>query len=865
MEFRELVQLKQKSEELIIECSAVEIISKIKIINIYRPPSGDFDSFIKILEDMLTSLIKSTTDYIIILCGDFNLDLQNKKDTKVKLFLDLLSTFDLKPTINEPTRISTTETTIDNIFINTREYESKLLKNGLSDHFGIETHFCVNSLKNKKLNDYTASRFIVDDRLPQFKEKINNISWNEILIDKDPNLSTSRFIKIFQELLNEIFPKKLHKINSHEKAIWINEELRTRSKIKRQLYEEMLKGKVSKDTYKQYSRDLRKNIEEAKRNSHSNYILNSNNRTKATWDLVRNITGKDNYDRFQLENIRKCDDQKSKKETINEVNNYYIKICEEVGEYSRRNLSYVHKNNNTMVLYETTPTEIYNIIISLKDTAAVGADEIPTKLLKYCAEDICTPLSEIINMCFSLAIFPDDLKKIIIKPVFKKGSKNDISNYRPIALISIIAKIFEKALLNRILDFTENYNIITGMQSAYIKGRSTVRAVYLGICNILEAISNKEKVVELFLDLSKAFDSVDHAILLEKMEIMGFRGNTYDIIKSYLQKREQCVMVIDSDGKYLYSDWVLVERGVPQGSILGPILFLLYINDLPNISKHLINLFADDTSLVIRAQTNDELITEVSTSLDILNDWYTRNNLKLNIDKTHLIRFSLKKELPLLVDYNNQTLTSTDHTKFLGIVIDPQLNWKHHIEYLAAKISSFTYALRMITKSVNEAAALASYYAYVNSRIKYGIIFWGNSVEANRIFKLQKTCIRSIFHLKRSDTCRILFKQKRILTLPCLYVYEGACFVKNNYVEFISRYEADHLYNTRDYASARLRIPQTPYSQVQRNVVTQLIKIYNHLPNNYKDLPFKHFKKKLMNFLISETFYSVSDFFNYNF
>lgn len=859
--FKELSDLKQKSLESEIECSAVEIISLfMKIINIYRPPSGNFDLFIVILEDILISATKSST-YTIVLCGDFNLDLQNKNDRKVKLFLDMLATFNLRPSVHEPTRISATSSSIiDNIFINTPDYESRVIKNGLSDHFGIRMQIPTD-WKQKNVSNKLECRIIHDDKLPQFKEKMKELNWDHIIIKDNPNLSTSEFSKQFLQILDEIYPKKLYNRKTQKNA-WMNNDLRTRSRIKRQMYEGMLEGHVTAEAYKEYKVDLKKKITEAKKYSNSNYILNSNNKVKATWELVKNITGKDKTsNNFDIENIRQSDNQKSKKEILDEINDYYINVCDDVNKNMSNNFKHVFRNKYSMVLYETTPVEIYNIIHSLKDTAAVGADEVPTKLLKYCAEELCLPISQMINMCFSLGIFPEDLKRTVIKPVHKKGNKNDITNYRPIALISIIAKIFEKALLNRIVDFIEQFNIISDMQSAYIKGRSTVRAIYIGICEILEAISSKDKVAALFLDLSKAFDSVDHNYLLQKLEVMGFRGNIYNILKSYLEDRTQCIVAVD-DGKYISSDWKLVKKGVPQGSILGPILFLLYINDLPKIVKHLVNLFADDNSLIIRAETNEELENEISMSIDILNDWYTMNNLKLNINKTYLLKYSLRKEPSLVMNYNDELLTSTDCTKFLGIVIDSQLSWKHHIEYLATKISSYTYALRTISRSVSQEAAITSYYAYIQSRIRYGIIFWGNSVETDRIFRLQKACLRSIFHLKKRETCSGVFKERHILTLPCVYIYECACYVKSNYSDFFNKYKVEHVYDTRNNM---LRLPKTTSSNIQRNVESQLIKIYNNLPNNYKDLPLKVFKRTLHDFLTAKAFYSFSEFLNYKF
>ena len=225
------------------------------------------------------------------------------------------------------------------------------------------------------------------------------------------------------------------------------------------------------------------------------------------------------------------------------------------------------------LFFKTDPQEVFNAINSLKNTNSTGFDEIPTKLLKKCAYILCEPLTKLINMSFESGVFPDQLKLTVIKLLHKKGELSDISNYRPIALLSTIAKVYEKIMANRIYDFLIKFNILNNRQNGYIRGRSTNRAIFQVLEEILTGINEDEYTVCVCMDLSKAFDSVDYETLYDKLELLGFRGLSLDLIKSYLTNRQQCVVTEDSEGKQIYSDWCVVKRGVPQGSILGPLLF----------------------------------------------------------------------------------------------------------------------------------------------------------------------------------------------------------------------------------------------------------------------------------------------------
>ena len=271
------------------------------------------------------------------------------------------------------------------------------------------------------------------------------------------------------------------------------------------------------------------------------------------------------------------------------------------------------------------------------------------------------------------------------------------------------------------------------------------------------------------MNLSKTFDSVDRQTLLDKLEMMGFRGLTLEIIKSYLSNRQQRVIGEDTtSAEVIASEWQLIKKGLPQGSLMGCILYILYCNDLPCVCSYDLGMYADDTSVIIQTSDTNEMIEEISVSMQQLSTWFNQNNLKLNIEKTKIVQFSLKSEQEFQIIYDTNTLASVQSSKFLGVTIDTKLNWKQHVDDLRAKISVFIYALRTIATLVSREAGMSSYYAYVYSRIRYGIQLWGNSVDAQKIFKIQKSCLRSIFQLSSRDSCREIYKNNKILTFPSL-------------------------------------------------------------------------------------------------
>lgn len=314
--------------------------------------------------------------------------------------------------------------------------------------------------------------------------------------------------------------------------------------------------------------------------------------------------------------------------------------------------------------------------------------------------------------------------------------------------------------------------LLSDAQNGFRKGKNTTRAIYQALCKILDSLNNKKHTLTMCLDLSKAFDSVDHIVLINKLENYGVRGVALALIKSYLQNRKQRVVEKDKlTGTLLKSDEQQIERGVPQGSILGPLLYILYTNELPEAINQDIIQFADDTSIIFSEENEANIEKNVFGALNTLEKWFSKNNLMLNINKTQIIKFSQKTNNNVILTNGAINLATSSSISFLGIEIDSRLDWKKQIEKLSLNIAHYCYALRVLSNSIGKFAAINVYHAYIQSRLRYGIIFWATSTDSNKIFILQKRCLRAVFGLRQIESCKMVFVENKVLTLYSLYLH----------------------------------------------------------------------------------------------
>ena len=368
------------------------------------------------------------------------------------------------------------------------------------------------------------------------------------------------------------------------------------------------------------------------------------------------------------------------KQVSNTFNQYFSTIASDLqGKIHHQGQdfkSYLNnRNEHSFFIRPTNSNEVLKIINTISINKATGPHSIPTDILHLIKSNISEPLAQIINLSFNTGVFIENLKTSKTIPIFKdKGSDLLCNNYRPISLLSNINKIFEKLMHTRLYNFLSKHDCIYESQFGFRKKHSTNHALLALTEEIRKSLDNNLFAVGIFIDLQKAFDTVDHYILLRKLEHYGVRGVENDWFKSYLMNRKQYVTINGID-----SNLENMKFGVPQGSVLGPLLFLIYINDLhSSITYSNTRHFADDTNLLISNNSLKQLKKRLNLDLRKLVNWLKANKISLNASKTEMLIFrhpNKKLNYDLKIKLDGKKICPSKYVKYLGILIDQHLNW----------------------------------------------------------------------------------------------------------------------------------------------------------------------------------------------
>ena len=632
-------------ESCVVKISLVSL--NFFIFAVYRPHSDNICNFTNALQTVLTN---SCLKHDVCLLGDLNINLLDVHNSDVVCFSAMMRTFNFVPVITKPTRfpsstLNQSASLLDHIWLNfTSDYSncSGIILDNITDHCTTFLTLSKTDLLVDNSHDMIEVRFRLENEgnIEKFKVAISSINWDILTGFADINIATSYFIKTVNDIYCKCFPLMLKKISRKRNCKpWLTPEILKHVKYKSIRFKKCKLGLMSEADNRRVRNFVNGVVRKAKVKYLKSRFQGSMGDMRKTWNHIRKLVsfgdGKHTIDEINVNDsvisnhgdIARC------------FNDYFCSVASTIDNslpVSDLNpLSYIDYNAHSLFFDPVTINEIISTVMSLKNTKS-KLNSISVKILKLCSPFLSYPLSLIINKSLHFGVFPDILKDACVVPIFKKGDKSDMKNYRPISILPLFSKVIEKCVARRLESFMSRFSVMCSNQYGFRKGLSTIDAIVNYSEYICRNLEEHNHVIGVFIDYSKAFDTVNHRILLSKLEAYGVRGVTLNWLRSYLDGRRQCVRVGNS-----YSDYKSVSIGVPQGSVLGPLLFTLYVNDFANISRNLKTvLFADDTTVSAAGPNFGELCFVLNTELEAVNSWSISNRLSLNTEKTGAVLFS---------------------------------------------------------------------------------------------------------------------------------------------------------------------------------------------------------------------------------
>ena len=871
-------------EEKVIESLSLELDlgknNKIIVSNIYRSncvhinltQSEQNDRFLNYFSSMQAEM--SSLKYPSYIMGDLNYDLLKfETHEKTKVLLENSFANGFLELISYPTRLChSTETLIDHLYTNDikTKFESSIIISDISDHFPI-FHIIYN--KEKVSNPtFVRSQNFNAEKVAAFKEQLSRVDWNTVINQDDTQLAYDNFYGIFNRLYTHHFPIKHIRFdkNIHNIEPFMSRSILKSRKTKFELAEIKLRfpteANISK--YNQYRKCYDKVIRAAKKLYFKHSFEQNKNNLRKTWDILREAIRKKNDKTSLIKEIYSDGLLFSNNIDIsNKFNEYFTNVADNITNNlnpSDRDCSYYLTESNSNFLFDQINSyDLIKIVSGLESKASQDMFGLSNNLIKKVIDNIALPLTHIFNLSLQSGIIPNELKMAKVIPIFKLNSKDaellsDMSNYRPISLLSIFSKILEKIVALKLTEYLNANNLLYKHQYGFQKQKSTVQPI-IHLLNEIVNNSNEKKVsIGVFCDLKKAFDCCSHRILLTKLAKLGVKNRELKWFENYLKNRQQFVSVNNEN-----SNMRFISKGVPQGSILGPLLFLIYINDLAKCTNLITLLFADDTTFLISGKNMCEVVELLNIELKKISYWFRTNELSLHPSKTKFVIFSKNDEnlnfhdVNIVVNHNNDNQNNEDlitklscvninndtpAIKFLGVYLDPKLNFKYHIDMIHSKISRSLYAINTAKHLIDKTALKTLYNSLIHSHLNYCIPIWGSAAKShlNKLELQQKRAVRIISNSNYNAHTVPIFKLLNILPISEQMKYSNLQ-IMYDYINHKLPCSFDHIWQRNNQRADRLlrnaRSFDIPYVRLQ----------------SFKNFPLSEFPRLWNEIIISNT------------
>ena len=838
--------------------------SSIDIVAVYRPPEPSLiNDFIEKLDVLINSFNANKN---IILAGDLNICGLRQDSTSTKL-LDLMRTYSLIPHILIPSRPNPhgCDTLIDQIWTNFGyDFEAGVFNNiKISDHF---INFVFLPVKTKRKSVKIKFRDHSERCINEMIDKLTNFSlfFPLLTANKDFNAKFNTFFDEVDRIYKKCCPIKSKNVSENKiKKPWINHEILLKIKRKYYLFQRYRNGALAYSEFQQYQKMLSKTLKNAKKNYYKAKFKSCKGDSSKTWKITNNIMGiGKNTNKQKSFSILHHSKVVTNDDKISELfNEYFTNVGNNLASGIPNNninpLSYMGERIiNSFIFSESTSNEVIKVIKNFKNKKST-LNNIPIFILKKVSHIIAPLISELFNDSIKCGTFPETLKVGRVIPIHKSGSQKEMGNFRPITTLSVFSKIFEKLVHKRISKFISKYKLINDNQFGFQKNKNTSDAILEFLDNIYDSLNNNQHHLAIYLDFSKAFDTVSHDILLKKLSHMGFRGNIHSWLYSYLTNRKQYVSINDSNSKTS-----LTNIGVPQGSTLGPLLFLLYINDMANsLTNTKILHFADDSTLHINFNKKVDISYQINNELEAINNWLRTNKLYLNVNKTKYMIINNRDKPPdLNLRIGNSIIERCDVHKFLGVHIDDRLTFNTHTSKLSSKIARGVGVIRKMNQIVPKEVIRQLYFAFIYSNFTYAITTYGSS-SLNQLKRLNNLINKSLKIV--TNTVRVtpeVCKQEQMFDFQMTLKY--FCSIKmyqiismghhNYFVDKLASIQINHNHTTRSSTSQNLSLPRYRYTKCQKSFPFVGTKFWNEIPTSIRNSDnLTKFKKNLKNHILN--------------
>lgn len=803
------------------------------VSGIYRPPNLNENEFIDELGNIIN--LRGASNDITIL-GDMNINIRDSTKNHVLKYQEFIASNGMHNVIKEATRIDLSVgscTLIDHILVNLPESKlfSAIVESNISDHY--TTMFGIYDACPEE--DVKTSRSFLSTA--KVNETIRATDWSTLLDKTDVEDLYSALVEKMGEIYNNSIVL-CKKNTQRKKTEWITRDVVEYCKERDRLYRRWKNNRANVSyeiEYKRVRNQINKKINSCKDLYYKKKFEEVKGDPKKTWTLINEILGRK---------------KPSLDDTIEKnfgPNRNIATLSDEFAQlFSLQATSIIHfcttatsRHQNTIIrdsIYvgDVSYMEIADLICRLNIRKSPGTDCIRASDLKTHIDIFAPIITNIINISLNTSTVPKKLKQAMVRPIYKGGSKNETTNYRPIAILPTIEKILEQIVVERIRSFIDKHKLISKNQYGFQKGKSTNQLIG-DFANLINSSLNKSHhVLVLFLDFSKAFDTLNHNKLVDALERVGIRGKLADWLRNYLTERTFRVRIKNS-----CSTEQIVQYGVPQGSKLGPLLFILYTNELLKCLKNSCTFaYADDTAIVVCHRSIVEAEKIMQAEFHEAAKWCHDNGLVINGSKTKLMHIrsvqhaasEIKIKTFNCTDPDNcETIEVVDTYKYLGITVDSHFLWDVHINNLRKTLKGSLFALACLKYKSSRCIQKQVYHALIESRLRYGILAWGGAAQTH-IDKIQSIQNQAIKLLSTRNTA-----EGRVKVLNVRQIFELTAAMEY-YDDQRFRTPISHNFNTRRRADGLYQLPFFNNVYGKRQLIYTMPNILNNLPNGLRNI-----------------------------